>query len=520
MERSACIAATGACIGSALLMAYAQKDVKVTAGICLGLSASLLMALVIDEPVITELLGMGGLAKQVAPQCTCCGSKLVCTMWIAALTALASLLQLYQHPSATPGSQRTPLVTAFLSVTCCVCLLSFYARSRKWIIMSYFVALAVATTYLDEQLIPLVVAMGTVLAVLLSWTPVLSSRLVHGVAELTPVTTIPEDKVMPDSMTRVPVSDAACDSYKGAGAFSPARGAALLSSFLCACVLEWSSTEGMRLLQPLWSGILKFGSPYVQHTLFVVSITTGWFIFICAYFTALDLMHSKTTKVQKDYWPDPWTMWAAAWPQLLVYVGGNILLWVQWTRGWWHSAELPTSAPSLFELGSQLTLCLIVGDFFMYWEHRIMHAVPFLRNHIHSMHHEYTAPFSWAGGWVHPLEILIVVGLQVLPALAFASHPLTMWIFALFWTTCLIDEHSGHDVWWSPYQLLPFTGCPLGGGAAPHDIHHYKTFKNYSFIFIVWDRIFNSFEPVAPESCNPYVPPFNFQRRSKDMHHS
>ena len=80
---------------------------------------------------------------------------------------------------------------------------------------------------------------------------------------------------------------------------------------------------------------------------------------------------------------------------------------------------------------------------------------------------------------------------------------------------CLIDEHSGHDVWWSPYQLLPWTGCALGGGAAPHDIHHYKPNKNFGFVFIVWDRIFGTFQEVGP-ACNPYVAPFAEIRRPRD----
>ncbi len=30
------------------------------------------------------------------------------------------------------------------------------------------------------------------------------------------------------------------------------------------------------------------------------------------------------------------------------------------------------------------------------------------------MHHAYKTPFSWAGGWVHPLEDLLVVACQII----------------------------------------------------------------------------------------------------------
>ena len=36
-----------------------------------------------------------------------------------------------------------------------------------------------------------------------------------------------------------------------------------------------------------------------------------------------------------------------------------------------------------------MLLAFVVGDYFMYWEHRIMHMVPVLRKHVHSWHHAY-----------------------------------------------------------------------------------------------------------------------------------
>mmetsp|Transcript_155379 Transcript_155379/g.289957 ORF Transcript_155379/g.289957 Transcript_155379/m.289957 type:complete len:554 (+) Transcript_155379:51-1712(+) len=550
--KKACIAIAGQAVSTLIVLAYARENVFVTAGVCLGLSASLFMALVIDEPVIATLYGASSLAKQLPStvlDSTDFSCKLVGTMWLGALIFLASLLQLY---TKTSEFQRPLLVFAFLSGTYSVSVFSYYARNLQWIVTSYLFAIAVATAYLDEGLIPFVMVTDTAW---LSWKPLLSSsRLLHGLSclgfQLSDTTAakpevnagpksnlrdVPEPSTASIQKAQVKDNDAVSErvaaarsslpaadneEYKGATAFSAARGSVLLLSFSLACLMEWYSSEEFRLLQPLWSAILRWGGVYVHNTFFVVTITTAWFIVVCAYFTALDLLHCESTKVQKDYWPDPSVMWAAAWPQLLVYVGGNIVLWIQWS---WDPAamttELPVEAPGMFELGMHLTICLLTGDFLIYWEHRIMHAIPFLRNHIHSVHHEYTAVFSWAGGWVHPVEDAIVVGCQVLPAIAFGTHPLTKWIFALFWTTCLIDEHSGHDVWWSPYQILPFTGCPLGGGAAPHDIHHYKPFKNYSFVFIIWDRMFNSFEPVTPEVCNPYVPPFKLQRRPKQKQH-
>jgi sterol desaturase/sphingolipid hydroxylase (fatty acid hydroxylase superfamily) len=59
------------------------------------------------------------------------------------------------------------------------------------------------------------------------------------------------------------------------------------------------------------------------------------------------------------------------------------------------------------------------------------------------------------------------------------------------------DIHSGHDVWWSLDNWMPYH---LGGGGAPHDIHHVRPTKNFSFVFGIWDVIFGTFEaPVREE---------------------
>eukprot|EP00697_Spironema_sp_BW2_P009205 gnl/Spiro4/24032_TR11907_c0_g1_i1.p1 gnl/Spiro4/24032_TR11907_c0_g1~~gnl/Spiro4/24032_TR11907_c0_g1_i1.p1 ORF type:complete len:185 (-),score=48.01 gnl/Spiro4/24032_TR11907_c0_g1_i1:51-605(-) len=135
---------------------------------------------------------------------------------------------------------------------------------------------------------------------------------------------------------------------------------------------------------------------------------------------------------------------------------------------------------------------VLIGDFLMYAEHRVMHIVPFLRNHIHSVHHKYTTVFSWAGGWVHPAEDAVVVACVIVTPWLIRAHPLSFWVYVVLWVVCLIDEHSGHDVWWSPARWMPFH---IGGGGLPHDIHHTPfTTRNYGFMLCLWDQIFHTYE--------------------------
>eukprot|EP01064_Diplonema_japonicum_P019393 TRINITY_DN280_c0_g2_i1.p2 TRINITY_DN280_c0_g2~~TRINITY_DN280_c0_g2_i1.p2 ORF type:complete len:316 (+),score=49.17 TRINITY_DN280_c0_g2_i1:58-1005(+) len=261
---------------------------------------------------------------------------------------------------------------------------------------------------------------------------------------------------------------------------------------------------------------LEHGMPYLTNMYFEASLAyTAWFA-SCVYFTYLDVTRSPT-KIQKDYWPTNKEMLECGVPQFFIYGVGCAITWYQWAGDPSLTIDITSTPPTFFELAWQVSISLIVGDFIIYWEHRIMHIIPYLRNNVHNVHHVYSAPFGWAGGWVHPVEDLIVITAQVIPAVIFC-HPMSRWVFCILWVVCQIDEHSGHDVWWSPFNwLIPFHGKDsLGGGGDPHDVHHYMPTKNYSFVFCVWDQLFGTYVDPSPKLVNPFKPPFISERRSNE----
>ena len=260
--------------------------------------------------------------------------------------------------------------------------------------------------------------------------------------------------------------------------------------------IDQATNTGPPLLQPLWTLLLKRWPSSLSQPGFGGVIGLVSFFLSCVGFSILDLMRSST-KIQKDVWPSARDMLRAGGPQLLIYTVLNILGW-----SLDQHIALPRHAPSLATVAAEVLVAFCIGDFLIYSQHRMMHAVPFLRKHIHSWHHAYMAPFSWAGGVVHPLEDAIVVGTQVVAPLALGHHPLSFWLFVAIWVALLIEEHSGHDVWWAPYNWMPFAS-PVGGGAAPHDIHHYKVTKNFGFVLVVWDVLFGTYEPVVEPPNSP-----------------
>lgn len=257
--------------------------------------------------------------------------------------------------------------------------------------------------------------------------------------------------------------------------------------------LALTAGEGEPLLQPTWSSILDRWPWLVGHAGFFGLPGVVSFVITCLGFSYLDVTRNMETKIQKQWFPSVYDMVRTGVPQVTIYIVGN---WLGYIFGY-HALELPQEAPRIFVLLEQILVCFIVGDFNIYWEHRIMHDVPFLRNNIHSWHHAYKCPFSWAGGIVHPLEDLMVVLCQLSWPFLMGYHPLSYWVFFFIWVIFLVEEHSGHDVQWAPYNWMPFTRAPMGGGSSPHDIHHYKVTRNFGFVLCVWDHVFGTFEPVV-----------------------
>ncbi len=77
---------------------------------------------------------------------------------------------------------------------------------------------------------------------------------------------------------------------------------------------------------------------------------------------------------------------------------------------------------------------------------------------------------------------------------SYYSHHLVLWAYYFIFVALLLEEHSNHDVWWSPGNWIP----SIFGGAVPHDVHHVKVKTNYGFVFTIWDWMFGTY--TSPSS--------------------
>ena len=145
---------------------------------------------------------------------------------------------------------------------------------------------------------------------------------------------------------------------------------------------------------------------------------------------------------------------------------------------------ISSTIPPFTEILTQTSFFLLSEDFFFYITHRILH-LPWFYKHIHKKHHEFKVTISIAAEYCHPIEYIFG------NSIPFASGPLiygqqhihiTTWFAWVFIRAFITSEgHSGYEVPWSPYAIIPFTGT-----IGYHDFHHTRNQGNYegTFVFI------------------------------------
>jgi sterol desaturase/sphingolipid hydroxylase (fatty acid hydroxylase superfamily) len=151
-------------------------------------------------------------------------------------------------------------------------------------------------------------------------------------------------------------------------------------------------------------------------------------------------------------------------------------------------------------------LCLIVYDFCRYWAHRIAHEQRFWWashiTHHSSEHYNFTVSFRLC--WIDQVKLIFFLPVVLLgfdPIMFFIVHQIG--VLYQFWQhTELIPKMPA----WVEYVFVTPTN---------HKIHHGKNEsfidKNYGSTFIIWDRIFGTYqEPSEKPVYGVTTPPGSF----------
>jgi sterol desaturase/sphingolipid hydroxylase (fatty acid hydroxylase superfamily) len=153
--------------------------------------------------------------------------------------------------------------------------------------------------------------------------------------------------------------------------------------------------------------------------------------------------------------------------------------------------------PSLIEFMLQVIGLLLVGDFFLYWGHRIQHTVPYLWENFHSVHHKLDTPTPVSTVYIHSMDATLQATLPILiSSLVVHPHPLCYYVYIILRLSDNAVNHSGLK----PNMLvdiLTLKALPFRASVGHHDAHHKFSgytgnAKNYAEYFWIWDYMFGT----------------------------
>uniref|UniRef100_UPI00398F7E8A cholesterol 25-hydroxylase-like protein n=1 Tax=Pristiophorus japonicus TaxID=55135 RepID=UPI00398F7E8A len=147
-------------------------------------------------------------------------------------------------------------------------------------------------------------------------------------------------------------------------------------------------------------------------------------------------------------------------------------------------------APSVPQLLTGVTLCLLLFDLLFFLWHLLHHRVPWLYRRLHSLHHQHSSTFSLSAQYAGVWEILSLQLLAVASPCLLTCHPLTEMTFFLLNIWLSVEDHCGYDLPWATHKLVPFG---LLGGAPYHELHHQKFQCNFAPYFTHWDKLFRTY---------------------------
>lgn len=150
-------------------------------------------------------------------------------------------------------------------------------------------------------------------------------------------------------------------------------------------------------------------------------------------------------------------------------------------------------------------LCLFAFDFLYYWAHRWSHGVNFLWA-AHVVHHsseEYNLSVALRQSWIHNLLAMYIF--LPLPLLGFP--PAVAFPVALFVTLYQFWIHT-KTISKLPAWVEYFFNTP-SHHRVHHGVNHHYIDKNHAATFIIWDRMFGTFEAEEEEPVYGITTPIN-----------
>ncbi|KAI8469562.1 MAG: fatty acid hydroxylase superfamily-domain-containing protein [Monoraphidium minutum] len=182
------------------------------------------------------------------------------------------------------------------------------------------------------------------------------------------------------------------------------------------------------------------------------------------------------------------------WPPLANGAGLTLLMgWAcpqvsSWMPATWGAAVL------------QFLALVVLGDFGLYWGHRVQHEVEFLWR-FHALHHSIATPSPFSTLYIHKTDAALQGSIPfAIAALIVKPAPAVLYAFLAARIAENALNHSGLDS--RLLDLLTLKALPLRAAASFHDAHHKfcnhpRGARNYAESFWVFDWAFGTLSPLC-----------------------
>lgn len=140
----------------------------------------------------------------------------------------------------------------------------------------------------------------------------------------------------------------------------------------------------------------------------------------------------------------------------------------------------------------EATTTVLLLDLAIYWQHRWLHAVPWLWR-MHRVHHTDTTLDASSALRFHPLEMLLSLAYKCALAIALGVDPAVLLIFEALLSSFALITHANLSL---PPRLDTVLRWALVTPAMHwihHSTHRDEQQRNFGFHLSVWDRVFGSY---------------------------
>lgn len=139
-----------------------------------------------------------------------------------------------------------------------------------------------------------------------------------------------------------------------------------------------------------------------------------------------------------------------------------------------------------------IPLAILILDLVIYWQHRVLHAIPLLWR-LHRVHHADTGFDVTTGARFHPFEIALSMAIKLGLISLLGPHPAAVLAFEVLLSLGSLFTHTDIALPRKLDRRLRW----LVVTPSMHRIHHStwrpETDSNFGFHLSVWDRLFGSY---------------------------